>query len=587
MTYIRLAAAAVFTIYVLAACNKADEDLTAIEPGAGNHLLSFVPEDTPYLAANLEPVPEDVVDTFLTRLQPVMDSMQAQLSKTRAELETYDDALPESGDLEVRLSLAVLQELDGNLSRPGLESLGFDVRSHKVIYGMGAFPVIRLGLSDPASLRATIERVLGNAGITAPEQNFQGIPFWRVSDQNLAESAAGLYLAILEDHLAISMFPPMAENELLPYFLGHEKPVASNAQARLQELNRQHGYTPHGSGILELHKLADQFMQPDAVAARALALTGEFDAATLAPECVTETHQIIDNMPRMTMGTTEMSASAIAVQYRVETPRTLAGQLMDLVSRIPMVEAHSDRILEFAFGMKFGPVRDFLREKANAIVEEPYQCTYLAELNSNAAEALAQLNQAMPPFVNNFRGIRLSLSEFMMSGQSIPENAKGQIAVHVDQPEMFVGMAQMFLPDLSELAITPGDPPVRLPASLIPVPGMVAFAAMSDSAIGLAMGEAEESGLTPFLGHENGPEGMFLSANYDMAAYLAHTASMGSQYAVANHANHGETGHHAGEAFLEIQEAAQQAFSEMADRSHSTLRFSGEGFVADNRMTFK
>ena len=156
-----------------------------------------------------------------------------------------------------------------------------------------------------------------------------------------------------------------------------------------------------------------------------------------------------------------------------------------------------------------------------------------------------QLNEPMPPFVNNFRGVRVSLNEIMMNQESIPENARGHLAVHVDKPEMFVGMAQMFLPDLSNLAITPGDPPVRLPESLVPVPGIVAFAAMSSDAIGLAVGEQEETSLPEFLSRDAGPEGMFLSAGYDMAAYLDYTQNLGTQYQDQNdphsQAAHGNT----------------------------------------------
>jgi hypothetical protein len=105
--------------------------------------------------------------------------------------------------------------------------------------------------------------------------------------------------------------------------------------------------------------------------------------------------------------------------------------------------------------MRFGAVRDFLREKAAAIMEAPYQCEHLQDINQSATEAFTQLNQPVPPFVNNFRGLRLSLNEIMMT-DSIPENARGMAAVHVDQPEMFVGMAQMFLPDLAGLSLVPG-----------------------------------------------------------------------------------------------------------------------------------
>ena len=580
MNYIRLITLTLVTLLWLAACGKSEEPATT-DHTATNKLLAYVPADTPYLFANLEPVPEDVIDSYLTRLQPVLDSMQSQLSIGRAEMESVEG---ENGDdPAIRLAHALLMELDGNLSRSGLESMGFDLRAKKVIYGMGAFPVIRLGLSDSAALRATILRVMNNAGITAPEQEFQGVSYWRISDENTAEAPAGLYISILDDHLAISFFPPLAEAEFLPALLGLEVPAHSDAQARLAQLNRTHGYTSHGSGILDLHALADQFTHPDTVTARALAATGAFDPATLSTECVTEIHEIIDNAPLMTMGVTELTPTAIAFQYRLETPRTLASELMGLVSEIPVADELSERILEFAFGMRFGPVRDFLREKVTAILDDPYQCEHLRELNDSALQAQAQLNEPMPPFVNNFRGVRVSLNEIMMSQDSIPENARGHLAVHVDKPEMFIGMAQMFLPDLSELAITPGDPPVRLPESLVPVPGIVAFAAMSSDAIGIAVGESEAASLPEFLNREAGPEGIFLSAGYDMAAYLDYTGNLGAHY----QDQYGDNGDPHSQAAREIRNAANNAFRELADRRYTTLRFTADGFVMDNKMTFK
>jgi len=579
MSNMRLTSLAFVTLLSLGACGKSEEPPTAAA-GAANELLSYVPADTPYLFANLEPVPEDVVDTFLTRLQPVLDSMQSQLSIGRAEMESAQGEGPDEHG--TRLAHALISEFDGKMNRSGLESMGFDLRAEKVVYGLGAFPVIRLGLSDSAALRATILRVLDNAGIAAAEQEFQGVSFWRISDDNTAEAPAGLYVSIFNDHLALGIFPPMAEAELLPAFLGLEMPADSDAQARLAELNQAHGYTSHGSGILDVRRLADQFLQPGTVAARVMAASGEFDPATISQECVTEIHGIIDNAPMMTMGVKELTPAAIAVQYRLETPKTLASQLMGLVSEIPVADELSDRVLEFAFGMRFGPVRDFLREKVAAIVEAPYQCERLGNLNESAVQALAKLDEPMPPFVNNFRGVRAGISEFLTDQDSIPENAQGHLAVHVEKPEMFIGMAQMFLPDLSTLAITPGDPPVRLPESLIPMPGVTAYAAMTSDAIGIAVGEGEEETLPEYLDRDAGPDGTFLSASYDMAAYLDYTAKLGKHYP----GHDGEDNAHT-QAAREIHSAASTAFREMTDRSYSTLRFTADGLVAENRMTFK
>ena len=585
-------ALATFLAMALTACGQSESpQSTGEDTGqAANQLLAYVPADTPYVAANLEPVPEEVIDRFLERLQPALDEAQSQLSKVLADLEADQSANPDDGqseaDILLRLHHAILSELDGKLSRPGIESLGLDIRSLKVLYGMGAFPVFRTGLSDPAALRATVQRVLDNAGIRAPEQELQGKPYWLISDGHDGDVPMGLYVSIQGDHLAISVFPTGSQAGLLPAFLGIDKPANSDAGERLAQLNKAQGYTPYGSGYLDLHRMADQFFEPESPLARLMAEEGDHDPASFPQECVSEIHGIIDNAPLMTAGTTELTPSVVAYQYRIETPDSLAKELMALVAEIPIANALSQRILEFSFGMRFGPVRDFLRQKATAIVDNPYSCEHLLDLNDKANEALVKLDQPMPPFLNNFRGVRVSVDEVMMSSDSIPENARGHLAVHVEQPEMFVGMAQMFLPDLSELTLTAGEPPVRLPQSLVPIAGMAVYAAMNSEAIGLAVGEGEQDGLPEFLDRDAGPRGTFLTANYDMAAYLEYTDQLGDHMGqnYAGDDGYGSTEH---EAVHSIAEAGQQAMRDMMDRSYTTMSFSEDGFVVDGKVTFK
>jgi hypothetical protein len=230
--------------------------------------------------------------------------------------------------------------------------------------------------------------------------------------------------------------------------------------------------------------------------------------------------------------------------------------------------------------MRLGAARDFLREKAAAIVSEPYACEHLEDINSRAEQSLAQLDQPMPPFFNNFRGLRVALDEIMPGRSQLPASARGHLALHVEQPEMFLGMAQMFLPDLSSLALTPGGDPVQIPASLIPVPDVTAYAAMSDNAIGLAVGAGEEASLKAFLDQPPGPKDTFLSVNYDSAAYLEYTRQLSPP-------SWGGNGDEPAQAVQAIAAAAREAFSKTADRSMTTLRFGPDGLVIDGRMTFK
>jgi len=576
MTTFRPALVAAFLSMVLIACGRDDEVATA---GADNALLDYVPAETPYVAANLDRLPENVLDAYLGRMQPALDEMQIQLSAVRTDLEADSANMSPGTDPATDLALAVLRELDGKLSREGLASLGLDILAHKVVYGLGAFPVLRMGLSDAERLRATVRRVLDDAGIDATQQSFQGRTFWRLA-MDEPQPAIAFYLAILDDHLAAALLPPAFESELLPNFVGLEMPAASDARRQLAELNHKHAYTPYGSGIVDLHRLADQFLQAGSVTARTLAEAGEHDPASVTPECVREIHEIIDNAPRMATGTVELSTEAIAWQYRLESPSELAGQLAGLVARLPAADLVSDRLLELSFGMRLGAARDFLREKTMAIVDDPYHCDYLQDINRSAEQSLAQLDQPMPPFLNNFRGLRVSLSEILMGQGDLPTDARGRLALHVDQPEMFVGMAQMFLPDLSGLALKPGNEPEQLPASLIPVPDVIAFAAMSGNAIGLSVGAGEEASLKDFLEQPAGQDDMFLSVNYDTAAYLDYTGQLDAWA-------QDDVDAHPARRLEAIGTAAREAMKKMADRSLTTMRFGPDGLVIDGRMTFR
>lgn len=591
MKKMRLTALAVLSLITLFACSKEEE---VQQPGSSsdNALLSYVPVASPYLAANLEPTPNEVIDSFLQKAQPVLLTAQAELVKLRAWLENE----PAAANAGSKLALAILQELDGKLNRPGLESLGFDLQSHKVFYGMGAFPVLRVSLSDAAALRNTVQRIIERAGIAAAERNFQGQAYWRLAadaaaGHNRAQVAGGLYIAILADHFALSIFPTSAESDLLPLFLGVQKPETSDATSRLQAVNARYGFSPYFTGLLDLQLLADEFLQPDSLLASTMSAAGADSLATLSNECNSEFRQIISHTPRLVAGATELTPNAIGVQYIVETQPELAQQLASLVADVPMPAAVSTRMLEFAFAMKFGPVRDFLRAKVTAITQAPYQCERLQALNAGAADALIQLDKPAPPLVNNFRGLRLSLGRFSMAG-SMPDVVEGLIAVHVEQPEMFVGMAQMFLPDLSSLNLITGDPPVQLPASLIPVPDTVAFAALSDNAIGVSFGAGEESRLPAYLAQQAAADGTFLSLDYDTTAYLDFTQGMGKKWQHHEGESDDEDGVPGSRAereavAREIAGAMQQAYKTVAGRSQLSLRFTAQGLVVDSRITFK
>lgn len=589
MNSLRLATLLLITSFLLAACGKEEETATSAGSGDAPHnsLLSYVPAGTPYLGGNLAPMPNDVIDSFLKRLEPVAATAQTQLD----ELKAQSLANPEALDATSRLGLAVVQELDGKLNRPGLESLGLDLQGQQVFYGMGVFPTARVELGDAQALKATVQRVLDSAGIAAPQKELQGISYWQISaesDSDEDKPPVSVYVAILDDHIALSIFPDSVQGELLPQLLGLEKPGTSDAESRLKAVQSKYGFTPYFAAVADLSMFADELLNPQALFARSAGEWYATELASLGDQCKTELREIIGHTPRLVMGSTEFTSEAIGMQYVVEAQPEEALQLIGLLAEVPMNTAGSTRLLEFAFGMKVGAVTDYLLAKATAITQSPYQCERLQDLNEQATAAVAKLSEPLPPFINNFRGLRLSLSQLSMS-QPIPDSLAGLLAVHVDQPELFVGMAQMFLPDLSTLKLVKDEPPVQLPQSMVPIADTVAFAALTDSAIGVSIGADQESGLVSFLEQAAATDGTFLSVSYDSAAYLDFTSKLADGMDESVDQPGETTDPVAGQAgsVRDVSEAMRQAYANAVDRSQVNARFTKQGLLIDSQMTFK
>jgi hypothetical protein len=565
-------------LLLLGACGKSGDEPAVEATSEARSILAHVPADTPYLAANLQPVPEAVLNANFNRLQPALDEMQAQMSTLKSDMDSGSSV---TGDeFSDRLMMALFDELDGNLSRDGLVSLGLNLQSTSAVYGDGAFPQMRIGLSDPATLRATVLRVMENAEIEINELELQGVSYWRFVPPDQEEVEIGLYVAILADHLAAGAYPVAGEADYLPLFLGLEMPAQNNAAERLAGLNAEHGYTPYGTAFMDLHRMADELTNPEARTANLLMQAGAFEDGEFSEQCVSEMHEMIDNAPFMTAGVTELEVLSMKYSFLVEMPSSLASRLTGLVAAVPQARVLADHLAELSFGIKVGAARDFVRETARAVADAPFQCEHFQDINQQAQELLVQMEQPLPPFVNNFRGARLSIKDIEMKpGQDLPSDVRGHVAVHVDEPQMFVGMAQMFLPDLSAMNLAPGGEPSRVPEFLISVQGVEAWAAMSDEAIGMSVGAGEQNTLVEFLEMDPGPEGVFLSVDYDSAAYY--------DYQDAAMAGAGMSDGHDSSPAYAISHAFTATAREYSDRNHTTLSFTPKGLVIENQTTFK
>ncbi len=571
MKSFRIPALVAVTALAFTACNQEGE---VANQSAGNPLLAHVPADTPYLFANIEPTPPEVIDAFMLRLAPSLATAQSLLDDFKIEINT-DDPGEHS---EARLLSAVLAEFDGKLNREGLESIGLSMESHKVIYGMGVFPVVRIALKDADALRAAIGRIEASSGMTFTQQTAAETNYWKISD---GSRHGAVYIAILDDHVAFSIFPTAAEEEWLPAFLGQALPAnALGGSGTLAQLNKEKGYSNYGSGFLDLQRMAAELLDENSKTVALLKNTGHYNLADLDPVCASEIKGLIAKAPRMTGGTTELTATTVAMRYDLELDLSLAGKLAALVAQVPVASNSQDKVFSAALGLRMGRVKDFAKEQASAVTAIPFQCEQMKDLNIQAQAMLDALNQPMPPFINNLKGFRVSLDEVDFENFK-PENTRGIFSLEVEKPQMLVGMAQMFVPGMGDLALEPGADPVELPQELLSFSSgnLQVFAAMGSDSIGFAVGKDKRAELASFMDASADNDGTFFSIDYDMAAPIEFQRKMGRQFS--------GTGHGDTEELNELVESIQSAYMNWLGRSRVEVSFNGKGLQIDSKMTFK
>lgn len=554
---------------LLAACSK-EPDETVIVKENTNPLLAFVPADTIYAFATLEPVPQDITDAYAQRFQPVLDVMSERVERFQSEYASGEY----EGNLQARFARAVLNELGGELSAESLARLGISMQAQHVVYAMGVFPVFRFELDDAQALRNAIARIGEEMGAQIPEKSLDGTAYWSITE---TDGPVGAYIAILDGQLAFSVFPVSAEDSMLPALLGHEMPGESLASNNaLAIMNGQKGYTAYGSGFMDIRKLADELLDPASITNVYLGPYMDHGPATLSPACNSEFRLMAAKAPRMTLGATTLSANEIAVRYELELENSLAGGLAGLVADVPVAE-DSDSLLSASLALKVGKLRSFMLEKASAMVATPFECEHLQNLNREAEKLVTQLNIPMPPMVNNLLGLRVRLDDIDLDGDI--QNTRGLLAVHVDQPEMFTGMASMMVPGLDELDLASQDDPVRIPQEVLRVDDVVVHALTGDQAIGLSLGDGYAANLAGFLDAESKQEGVFFSVSYDMARQLELQGVVSKNLAV-NIDHHG-SGHD------DFSEAFKASYVAMFDRSRTDMKFTPDGLTIDSHISFK
>ena len=516
---VTVSAIAGLCLVVAGACSRDEGPTKALQAGGG--LLQYVPADSPYVVAAVEPLPADVRDALVEKTRPVMEAYANMLRVVITERAAEENA-DESGQQASRELIAEFTRL---MTPEGLESAGIDRQSTAAVYGQGLWPVLRISLSDEALMEATLSRLEDSIGHKMPTATVDGRSY-RVAE---GENDGAVIIAVLDGYLVASVLPAEPPEALVKSVLGLDLPARNIADAGvLAELAGKYGYTSYGIGFLDVTRLTDMFLDGQSGLPQAFLADSGIDASNISEVCRDEARSLAAVMPRIVTGYTEVTADRMVSNSVIELRGDIAAGLSTIPAPVPGLGQKGQAGL-FSFGMSFNPqaARDFYAARLDALEGDPYECEWFADLQESAERGRAALEQPLPPVVFSFRGFLAvveNISGMDLKAGQPPTDIDMRLLVATDNAEALVAMGAMFSPEIAALDLKPDSKPVRLPVPPLAAQVETAWAAMSDIALALSVGEGGEAKLPGMLAAPLPDPAPFMSLDMDAGAYYGFIA---------------------------------------------------------------
>ncbi|WP_376691395.1 hypothetical protein [Wenzhouxiangella sp. EGI_FJ10409] len=500
-----------FCTLLVAGCGRDEAESpvpgdTASDAGTGsadatNTLFNRIDADTAWLMANIETMPEDLSEKLWAPLQSMADLNR----------ETYNTIADELDEAPV--AAAILREFAQIDSREAFVERGLEPNGHWAIHAVSLYPFVHWELSDPEAFRATLDRIAAEAETELTWREVEDVEvLWaEMEDVGLALS--------YDDHFATVAIVP--ENDaLLRRVANLDQPATAYDSDDLERFASDRGYTPYASGYMEFGRIVDQLLDGDDAMLAAARESSPLGAIAGNEACRAELDALVDLFPRATLGYTDVSESFMAFDMTVEADAEFAERMQVIADTPVDLDREDAGVLEFGLALNIVGARDFAREIVASWVETPPQCELFESIRANAEDWQMALNQPIPPVVTNFNGLRMNLERISLDDNSNVESAEGSLALFMRNPQMMLGMAQMFSPELAAVQLEPGGDPQPLPANVIPnMPeGISAFMGLGEAALGLAVGEAEKDRLNESMDPGEGGNAI-LSYGINFAGY--------------------------------------------------------------------
>jgi hypothetical protein len=502
-------------------CAIAILSISGANAASGNSvdLLKYIPADTPYVIASTEPLPTKLADKLEPTVDEILQSYQGILRHLMSEQMTKLSE-DEGGEEKAEKLQGVAEEFLNLMSLEGVRGAGIERNSAFALYGNGLLPVLRFELSKTELFDATVERIEEKAGESLLTGEAKGATY-KYADADKMK----LIIATLNDQAVITVVPASFDEAQVAAALGVKAPRKNLKKSKaLRAIGKEYGFSDYLVGFVDNRRIAGIFTGDATSSDKALfAVIGE-QPPELPEICSAEIAEMVGIAPRVVFGYSDISEKQLKSSMIVELRDDIAKGLATIPAAVPGLGSDPGGFMSFGVGLNPMALRHFYEARLDAMEADPYECEKLADIQAGAAKGREALNQPLPPIVYSFRGIVANIADIQgmdMNGGKPPESIDASILLAVENAESLVMMAAMMDPQVAAMNLVPDGKAVKLELAKLADIADEVFAALSDNALSVSIGNGAEANSADMLVADSADPTPFMSMSMDSARYYA------------------------------------------------------------------
>jgi len=469
----------IVSMLLLAGCDQSDDAKNeASVLSSTDTILRYVPADTPYVLANVQPLPDELLDKLEPKIARLLEAYQIVMREIVAAKHLDDP------DSQVT---AVVDEMASLVSIDTMRAAGLGRDATGVFYGNGLLPVFRFETSDGALFDALISRIEESAGHQFPVAKI-GDYSYRFVDADKVK----IIIAVLDDQVVFTVVPSSSGTEQISQALGLTLPPESIADSGLlQTLASDYGFTDHYVGFIDNVAIAEAFIGDASGKNAGLMALLKRESTDLSDVCRAEILTLAGIAPRIVLGYTNVSLELLESTAIIELRADIAAGLQALPNAVPGLGIDQGGLMSFGMGINVKAAREFVEARIAALEAEPFECETFAGLQAGVAGGREALSQPVPPMVYDFKGFLAVIDDIQgldIATRTPPTSIDASFLLAMDNAQTLVSMGTMFSPELAALNLMPDGKSVALELPAMQAMGMTAHVALTENAVAVSVG---------------------------------------------------------------------------------------------------